>query len=63
MLFKWYTWKSHCQAQIKFKDQNGVKNTIEAFQGDPFLDGVAVKVEADKDPRIVNISNMKKYTD
>ena len=31
LLFKWYTWKSHCQAQVKFRNKSSVQTTIEAF--------------------------------
>jgi hypothetical protein len=64
LLFKWFVWKSHCKAQVKFKHPGAVSTTLEAFEANPLLDGVPVKVEADpKDRRIINIDNLKPHTD
>jgi hypothetical protein len=55
-MFKWFTWKSHGTAQIKFKSPESVATTIEAFHLNPLFDYAKVKVTADpKNKYIVNI--------
>jgi hypothetical protein len=42
--FKWYVWKSHRKALVRFATKEGVKQAVEAFNVNPELDGIKVKV-------------------
>lgn len=64
LLFRWFTWKSLSKAQVKFKNPKAAQLTLEAFEANPFLDAVAVKLNVDaKNPCVINISGLKPHTD
>ena len=64
LLFRWYVWKSHRKAQVKFATPAGAEQTVEAFKVNPKLDGVEVSVQLDKkNAKVINIDNLRQYTD
>ena len=64
LLFRWYTWKSHGKAQVKFKSPESVHNAIKGFEVNPFLDSIRVQIEVDpSNPCVINIDNLKPHTD
>jgi hypothetical protein len=61
--FKWYVWKSHRKALVRFVDQEGAKKAAEAFNVNPELDGIKVKVTLDELKNSLIIDQLSNTTD
>ena len=59
--FKWYVWKSHKKALVRFATEEGALAAIKAFENNPELDGVKVKVSLEGCS--VTIDELNIYTD
>jgi hypothetical protein len=61
--FKWYVWKSHRKALVKFAEVGGAIKAVEAFKVNPELDGVKVKVVYEENSKDLIIEQLSGSTD
>ena len=53
LVFKWYTWKSLGKAQVKFKNEEGLKTAISILENRPLFDDSKVKFYADASNKLI----------
>ena len=61
--FKWYVWKSHRKALVRFTTKEGATKAAEAFNTNPELDGIKVKVTLDESTNSLTIDQLNSTTD
>jgi predicted RNA binding protein with dsRBD fold (UPF0201 family) len=61
--FKWYVWKSHRKALVKYASKEGAAVAMEAFKANPELDGIKVKVTHDEGTNSLILDQLNPTTD
>ena len=59
--FKWYVWKSHKKALVRYAAEEGAVKAMKAFEDNSLLDGVKVKVSLEGSN--LTIDDLNVYTD